>query len=149
MCLTKEGIRNRFWRGYPHLRRLFGRRAGSVPYGVDLLSLFDDGELRTSIDHGPLDRLLYVVAIARLLASHGDEAQDAIRPADKSSLVGILEVAQLHSELDGRMTAFRHAVDRAFGCDIDAIRTAHFEAENLSRRLLSERPPHDGDTPAI
>ena len=98
--LTEEGYRNRFWQGYPHLRQLFERKDSSVPNGVDLFSLFDDGELRVSIDHGPLGRLADVVSIARLLASHGDDVQDAIRAADTSSLVGILkEVDQLHSEL--------------------------------------------------
>ena len=97
--LTEEGYRNRFWRGYPHLRRLLERKDSSTPHGVDLLRLIDDDEPRISEDHGQLGRLADVLAIARLLASQGRDVQDAMR-VDTSSAEGMTEeVGKLLHEL--------------------------------------------------
>ena len=76
--LTEEGYRGRFWRGYPQLRRLLESKDGSIPRGVNLFQLLDDGEPRISTDHGPLGRLADVLAIARLLAGRGSDVQDAV-----------------------------------------------------------------------
>ena len=117
--LTKEGYRNRFWRGYPQLRQLLEPKDGSIPEGVDLLRLLDDGEPRISTDHGPLGRLADVLAIARLLASRGSEVQDAMR-IDTSSAEGIpQEVGQLLDELEGAI----HALSSCLGCLVSCLRS--------------------------
>src|SRR5688572_3628065 len=120
--LTEEGYRNRFWRGYPHLRRLLERSGESVPQGVDLFSFFDDGGPCTSIDNGLLGRLADVLAIARLVASQGRDVQDAIHNDTPSSARITDEVKQLLGELEARIYAFKQAVDQAFTREIEATR---------------------------
>ena len=48
MSLTKEGCSQSLLARLPTLETTLCRILGSVPHGVDLFSLFDDGELRTS-----------------------------------------------------------------------------------------------------
>jgi hypothetical protein len=132
--LTKEGYRNRFWRGYPQLRQLLEPKDGSIPESGDLLRLLD-GEPRISTDRGPLGRLADVLAIARLLASRGSEVQEAMR-IDTSSAEGIpQEVGQLLDELEGAIHALAHACDR----EIEVTRTIVRDIQELGWRLRSER----------
>jgi hypothetical protein len=137
--LTHEGYRNRFWRGYPELRRLLESKDGSIPVGVDLFQLLDDGEPRISTDHGPLGRLADVLAIARLLASRGSEVQDAMR-IDTSSAEGIRqEVGQLLHELERAIRALRHGLAHACDREIEATRAIVRDIQELGSRLRAER----------
>lgn len=136
--LTENGYRDRFWRGYPHLRQLLERKDSSVPTGVDLLALVTEDESRISIDHGPLGRLADVLAIARLLASHANEVQDVMR-VDPSSVTQITgEVGQLLDELEGSIHAFHHALARACGREVEVTRTVVRDVQELGWRLRSE-----------
>jgi hypothetical protein len=140
--LTKEGYRNRFWRGYPQLRQLLEPKDGSIPEGVNLLRLLDDDEPRISTDHGPLGRLADVLAIARILASRGSEVQDAMR-VDTSAAEGIpQEVGQLLAELESAIHDFRRALDalsHACGREIEVTRTVVRDIRELGTRLRPER----------
>jgi hypothetical protein len=135
--LTEDGFRNRFWRGYPHLRRLLESKEGPVPRGVDLEEFFANDEPRSSVNHGPLGRLAEVIAITRLLTRQGREIQDAMRD-QASSAEGIAdEVGQFLRELEERVHAFRRAT---LACDheVDGARAVAHDVHELCGRLRVE-----------
>jgi hypothetical protein len=144
--LTENGYRDRFWRGYPHLRQFLEPKAGSIPHGVDLLGFVDDDEPRISTDHGPIGRLADVIAIARLLTAERSDVIDVMGRDAASSEKITEEVNRLIDELVGRLDAFRHALARASSREIEVARITAREVEELGLRLLSETQMRDRST---
>jgi hypothetical protein len=144
--LTEDGYRNRFWQGYPHLRRLLERKDDPIPHGADLRGFFDDDEPRTSVDHGSLGRLTDVIAIARLLASQGLDIQHAMRVDTSSTEVITEEIRQLLDELEGRVHALRQRVARACDREVDDTRAVARDVQELGRHLRSARQVRSPNT---
>jgi hypothetical protein len=136
--LSEEAMRDRFWRGYPHLRQLLQRHDGSVPRGEDLWGFIDD-EPRISIDPGPLGRLADVIAIARLLTSKASEVQNTMRGGASSAESIAEEVRQLLDELEGRLDGFQHAVAAACRRQLESTRTTARDLQELRHHLAHDR----------
>ena len=128
--LSESGLRDRFWQGYPQLRRLLEGKESSLPRGLDaLLSAFPEEQQLPSTWQGSLDRLADVLCIARLLGEYRRGLQDAMTVGASSAEQITEEVNRLLHELEWRtqdvLRAFAHSFDR----DIEVTRRVAREAE--------------------
>jgi hypothetical protein len=114
---------------------LLGGKESSIPRGPEtlLVSVFTENQLLPSTFQGSLDRLADVLCIARLLAEHSGDVQNAIAVGVLSAEQITEEVGRLVHELEGRLNALAHSIDR----DIEAARTVAHAVDALCWRLRS------------
>jgi hypothetical protein len=137
--LTREGYLNRFWQGYPQLRRLLEGKEDGIATGPEaLLSSVDelDGP-RISIDHGSLGRLADILVIARLLSKHEAEVQTAITERVLPGEQITAEVKRLLNELQSRIEAFLGVLARSYEHDVES-------ALKVARRIDEQCRQIDG-----
>lgn len=146
--LTEKGYRDRFWQGYPQLRRVLEGKERSLTHGVHaLLSAVDaeDGP-RVSTDHGTIGQLGDVLCIGRLLAKHHDDVQGRLVEAGPATEALRAEVTGLVDELESRLQAFVVTLSRSFERDIESLRMVVRDIDAFYSYLQSARkmtPPKE------
>jgi hypothetical protein len=137
--LTAKGYRDRFWQGYPELRRILDDKELSVPEDVLLMSAFPEDQWLPSTWQGSTGRLNDVLRIVRLLQKHGGDLQRAMATGPSPAEQILEEISRLVDELEGRTQAFLSAFTRSFRRDVEATRTVARDVADIRDRLAREQ----------